>query len=112
MKLSPAQIDCIKHRLEVLEDSEVFGEPKPMHFDTAFARVQLLVNRGNIPDSLTELEKEILVECIEGSTYAACIQGRIADPTEETLAINRANKTLEVLADKFEPMIGRRIVLS
>ena len=82
MKLTKTQLGILMHRLELADciadcfSSELVGEPcyQEKYNEVECAAVGLCLrirNTDKIPESLTPLEIEILVDCLDGSTFFA-----------------------------------------
>lgn len=104
--LTAKQFDCLSHRLEVPDAlAEVFGD-EYAEDDVYQMCTLLLAQRLDEARSNNEaLMKEVLADCVEGSTWAASqwLHG------DNAPAYNGAMRTLRALAKKLEPVIGRKL---
>ncbi len=87
MKLSVRQAELLQHRLDVPDalydcmfstyEVENLPEPDKDLFEQAVDRVADWIKKKTLPEAktLNQYEHFILVECLEGSTWCACMYG-------------------------------------
>lgn len=113
MRLTPTQLAILLHRLELADcladcfSSELVGEPgydaRYNEVESAASDLCLYVRRnGCWPDALTPLQLEILVDCLEGSTWFADEEDAIArgDLTKSK------SRTAHKAADELETILS------
>lgn len=106
--LTPAEREAVAHRLglaeniaEVFADTEELEHLAPVAEDRARELCLELERTGAVTvDPESELDREIMVETLAGSTYAA---GFVDDSPQKQAAIRRA---LESAAEKIEVAFG------
>ncbi len=105
-KLTKLESEILAHRLEAsdaiagcLVDSEICDDA-----EAVIDRCDVLlvsVERRLIPDELSELDKEILEDCLSGSTWIGCMLGNESDAT-----ISRHANIGQGLADRLSKELG------
>jgi hypothetical protein len=109
--LSPAQADALLHRLEVgdaIAEVLIDSGETALH-DEIWEQTQILERRVRETRRVTfdnELQRLILAEAVNGSTYVACAISDYQTP----LAIARAVRTVEALERKISELIGETVV--
>lgn len=114
-KLSKPQVEILQHRLgsgcvaDVLWESEVVEDVKDA--EAAVAAVQAYVEKGELPedDGITPLEREVLADCLDGSTFFANIDDAVALShvnRGQFLSWRRAATELETLISR---LCGRQV---
>lgn len=115
MKLTKTQIDILDHHLssgcvaDVLADTEELGISLNAA-ERAVANVERMVATGELPlESLTREEREVVIDCLEGSTYFCDWDDAIAlgeSTRGKQLEAHKAANSLEkILSTTF----GRRV---
>ena len=107
-KFTPAQVEAILDRLEGATDCIVellttddprWKGKRPIVEYTASTLIHGLRDCGRLPADLSELEKEILSDAIEGSTYLAQLWG--STDKAELLTYNRRLRSMKIAVDKL-----------
>lgn len=120
IKLTKAEKEILLHRLNVSEAiadvladtlSDIIGkriESKEIYeskeFKEAIEKLYNSIEKGYIPSELNELEKMILAETIEGSTYISTM----IDEVDERI-IGRYISIIYRLAEKIEKIINKKL---
>ena len=81
IKLTPLQVEIVLHRLTIPDAiHECLNDTYPDQFDledvcTAAEYVAELIREPFDLEALTQIEKEVFVDAIDGSTFTACADG-------------------------------------
>ncbi|MBB4861458.1 hypothetical protein HNP46_000269 [Pseudomonas nitritireducens] len=117
IKFSDVEIAILMHRLTVLRDGsleDVFeDEPgeEPRNFDMeagkAFceAAIQVFDGGGKALTIESETAEDVIVECLEGSTYAGAIIGLVEDDEAA-----ESVKAVKKFARRLEKVLGCEII--
>lgn len=115
MKLTTIQADILDHRLgsgcvaDVLADTEELGISLE-EAESAVASVERMIKSGDLPlESLTRIEREVLIDCLDGSTYF-CDEGDAIALGETTRGKQLAcHKAANALESAFGKAFGRDV---
>ena len=106
MRFTPKERDAICHRLEVPAAlaQALSLDPHETEWDCDRLIMTIAGGRGLILSALSPVERRILLDCVEGSTWAVSVDG---EP-----CYYAACQTLTRLARKFEAEgLGRNIIV-
>lgn len=114
LKLTPKELECLMDRLcqpdiiaEVLsddvEDEQAQADRYQEVFDAAESLWNTVDQSGELPETVTPIEADILQDAVDGSTYAASVEDH------RTQALSAAIRVGDSLARKVSALIGRTV---
>lgn len=116
MKLTKTQIDILDHRLssgcvaDCLADTEELGISLT-DAECAVEKIKRMVKEGEIPlESLTPTELEVVIDCLDGSTYFANADDAVTLHETTRGAVLEAHKAATRLEAEISKAAGRRVL--
>lgn len=107
MKLTKTQIEILMHRIDadvipgVLADTEELNITE-VEAEEAQKRIEMFIQSGQIPmNSLTRVEKEVLKDAMDGSTFFACAESGLNDGMIKTQKVSALNRSADELEHKW-----------
>jgi hypothetical protein len=103
LKLTKLEREILEHRLEVPDCIAEFLEAD---FDEVYAACQQIA-AGEISDS--PLVRDILADCVEGSTFCGTMIGAVDDGDVTRAQYRAATRAAHSLARKIGAIVGRQL---
>lgn len=115
MKLTPTQYLILEHRISGGTIAEVLADTEDLNVtydeaQIAVDAVEKMINSRNLPlETLTPLELEVVIDCLDGSTFFASADNAIACGEYTRSKLNTALKAAAELEDAVSKVAGRRV---